>query len=88
MIVRSIMGVTLALSAASALAQDTAVGAAPYCADLKRVASLASARDRKNRGRGSVLLCRQLARDQGPIVARICGPAPGARIGIHHTEYR
>jgi hypothetical protein len=45
MIARSIMGVTLALSTASALAQDTAVGAARYCADLKRVASLASARD-------------------------------------------
>jgi hypothetical protein len=46
MIARSIMGVTLALSAAPTLAQDTAVGPAPYCGDLKRVASLVSTRDR------------------------------------------
>jgi len=36
----------LALSAAAAHAQDAATGAAPYCADLKRVAALASVRDR------------------------------------------
>jgi len=41
-IVRLITGVTFALTAGAALAQD----AAPYCGDLKRVASLASARDR------------------------------------------
>jgi hypothetical protein len=37
-----ITGVALALTAVAALAQDVA----PYCGDLKRVASLASARDR------------------------------------------
>jgi hypothetical protein len=37
-----ITGVALALTAGAALAQDVA----PYCGDLKRVASLASARDR------------------------------------------
>jgi hypothetical protein len=37
-----IIGVALAVAAGTAIAQD----AAPYCADLKRVASLASARDR------------------------------------------
>jgi hypothetical protein len=42
MIARSIIAIALAIAAGEALAQDTA----PYCADLKRVASLASARDR------------------------------------------
>jgi hypothetical protein len=46
MIARLIMGGALALNAAPTLAQDAAVGPAPYCADLKRVAALASARDR------------------------------------------
>ncbi len=41
-IARLITGVALALAAGTALAQD----AASYCGDLKRVASLASARDR------------------------------------------
>jgi hypothetical protein len=41
-IARLITGVALALAAGAALAQD----AVPYCGDLKRVASLASARDR------------------------------------------
>ena len=41
-IARLITGVALSLAAGAALAQD----AAPYCGDLKRVASLASARDR------------------------------------------
>src|ERR671930_200021 len=41
-----IMSAMLALSAGAARAQDAAAGAAAYCADLKRVASLASARDR------------------------------------------
>jgi hypothetical protein len=41
-IARLITGVALALTAGAALAQDVA----PYCGDLKRVASLASARDR------------------------------------------
>ena len=40
------MGAMLVLSPAAARAQDPPTGAAPYCADLKRVASLASARDR------------------------------------------
>ena len=39
---RSIVALALAIIAGEALAQD----AAPYCGDLKRVASLASARDR------------------------------------------
>jgi len=39
-----IIGAMLALSPGAARAQDA--GTAPYCADLKRVASLASARDR------------------------------------------
>src|SRR5262249_31489626 len=46
MIARLIIGATLALTAAPMLAQDATVGAAPYCADLKRVASLVSARHR------------------------------------------
>jgi len=46
MIARLIVGGALALTAAPTLAQDATVGAAPYCADLKRVAALASARDR------------------------------------------
>jgi hypothetical protein len=41
-IAKLITGIALALAAGAALAQD----AAPYCGDLKRVASLASARDR------------------------------------------
>jgi hypothetical protein len=46
MIPRLIIGVALAFTAAPTLAQDATVRAAPYCADLKRVASLVSARDR------------------------------------------
>src|SRR5215813_2608608 len=47
LIARSLIAsVMLALSAGAARAQDPSAGAAPYCADLKRVASLASARDR------------------------------------------
>ena len=46
MLGRLIMGVALAVSAGAALAQDAPTGPAPYCADLKRVAALASARDR------------------------------------------
>ena len=46
MIARLIMGGALALNAAPTRAQDATVGAAPYCTDLKRVAALASARDR------------------------------------------
>ena len=42
MVAKSIVAVALAIVAVEALAQDVA----PYCADLKRVASLASARDR------------------------------------------
>jgi hypothetical protein len=41
-----IISAMLALSAAVAHAQDASAGAAPYCADLKRVAALASVRDR------------------------------------------
>src|SRR5215475_10060458 len=41
-----IMGAMLVLSPAAARAQDIPTGAAPYCAELKRVAALASARDR------------------------------------------
>ena len=41
-----LMSLMLALSAGAAHAQDALPGAAPYCADLKRVAALASARDR------------------------------------------
>jgi hypothetical protein len=41
-----IISVMLALSVGAARAQDAPAGAAPYCADLKRVAALASARDR------------------------------------------
>ena len=41
-----IISAMLALSAAAAHAQDASAGAAPYCADLKRVAALASVRDR------------------------------------------
>jgi hypothetical protein len=41
-----IIGAVLALSVEGACAQDARAGAAPYCADLKRVAALASARDR------------------------------------------
>src|SRR5215467_7925171 len=47
MIERSlIISAMLVVSAAAARAQDAPAGAAPYCADLKRVAALASARDR------------------------------------------
>jgi hypothetical protein len=41
-----IISAMLALSAGAAHAQDAPAGPAPYCADLKRVAALASARDR------------------------------------------
>jgi hypothetical protein len=41
-----IISAMLAASAAAAHAQDVSAGAAPYCADLKRVAALASVRDR------------------------------------------
>jgi hypothetical protein len=41
-----IISAMLALSAGAAHAQAAPAGAAPYCADLKRVAALASARDR------------------------------------------
>jgi len=44
MLARSIIGMALIVS--PALAQDAPAGGAPYCADLKRVAALASARDR------------------------------------------
>lgn len=43
---RGIFGAVLVLSAGTALAQDRATDAGPYCADLKRVAALAAARDR------------------------------------------
>jgi len=41
-----VIGGMLALSLGAARAQDAPTGAAPYCADLKRVAALASTRDR------------------------------------------
>src|SRR5215831_12030809 len=41
-----ILSAVLALLVEGVHAQDAATGAAPYCADLKRVAALASVRDR------------------------------------------
>jgi hypothetical protein len=46
LIMRWIAGLILIMSHAAALAQQAPSEAVPYCADLKRVAALASARDR------------------------------------------